>query len=95
MRIHFGRIPAITQETSTMAEITRRLGINAPGPYYVDDTCIYCDLCRTIAESVFAQDEASGSSYVAAQPVTPEQFRLAQEALDECPVGAIGDDYSG
>jgi hypothetical protein len=27
-----------------MADKTNRLSLNAPGPFYVDDTCIDCDL---------------------------------------------------
>ena len=71
-----------------MASIARRLPDNAPGDFYVDDTCIDCDTCRRIAPAVFA--EASDHSYVAVQPETEAARRRVLMALVACPTGSIG-----
>ena len=74
-----------------MADKTNKLSINAPGKYYVDDTCIDCDACRQSSES-FDRSDDIGMSYVVKQPVTPEEIANAEEALEGCPVNAIGND---
>ncbi len=72
-----------------MATINERLPQNVPGPYYVDSTCIDCDMCRTTAPEFFRRDDELGMSVVYRQPVTPEEFKLADEAM-ECPTDSIG-----
>jgi ferredoxin len=75
-----------------MAELAnRRLG-NALGRYYVDDQCIDCDLCRQTAPMNFMRDEERGYSLVFKQPETPEEEAQCREAMQNCPVEAIGDD---
>jgi|SRR5436309_1939226 len=71
-----------------MATLARRYRDNAPGDYYVDETCIDCDACRRIAPSVFA--EASDHSYVSRQPASEADRRRALMALVACPTGSIG-----
>jgi len=78
--------------TTIMADRTYRISTNAPGPYYVDDTCIDCDLCRNIAPSVFGRDDTRGTSIIARQPHTPEEQALAEEARASCPEDCIGND---
>jgi ferredoxin len=75
-----------------MADKSAKLPINAPGRFYVDNTCIDCDLCRNTAPEFFQRDDESGFSYVARQPVTPEEIALAEEALEGCPCESIGND---
>ena len=75
-----------------MADKNSRLPQNAPGPWYVDSTCIDCDLCRETAPTVFRRDEDNGNSIVFHQPETEEELKLAEEAKDGCPVEAIGSD---
>ena len=75
-----------------MAEITERKPENIPGPFYVDATCIDCDLCRESAPAFFRRDADSGQSIVYLQPATAEEIELARSALDGCPTGSIGDD---
>ena len=75
-----------------MADTADRLAQNVSGRFYVDSSCIDCDLCRTIAPTVFRRHDESGFSYVYHQPATPDEESLAQEAIDSCPVNAIGDD---
>lgn len=65
---------------------------NVPGRYYVDKTCIDCDVCRDIAPDNFTRIEAGGYSVVYKQPQTPHEESLLQEALACCPVEAIGND---
>ena len=75
-----------------MAEVANRYPGNAPGRYYVDDQCIDCDLCRQTAPMNFTRDEERGHSFVFKQPETPEEEAQCQEAMQNCPVEAIGAD---
>lgn len=71
-----------------MAKAARRHPGNAPGPWFVDDTCIDCDACRQVAPELFA--DHGGQSAVRRQPVTADQARGAARALLACPTGSIG-----
>ncbi|PTY08448.1 ferredoxin [Opitutaceae bacterium EW11] len=75
-----------------MAIPSDRVPQNVPGRLYVDSSCIDCDLCRETAPSLFARFDEGGYSYVHHQPTTPEEIALAQEAIEGCPVEAIGND---
>jgi len=63
---------------------------NVFGVYYCDDQCIDCDLCREIAPDNFKRNDDKGYSYVYKQPVTEQELELCEQALDGCPVEAIG-----
>lgn len=65
---------------------------NVPGAFYVDNTCIDCDMCREIAPSTFRRDDDLGMSVVFRQPSTGEELARAREALESCPTSTIGDD---
>lgn len=65
---------------------------NVPGAFYVDTTCIDCDVCRDIAPDNFMQQEDKGCSFVYRQPGNEQQLSLCREALAACPVEAIGSD---
>jgi ferredoxin len=78
-------------ERKVMAELSSRLEKNAEGAYYVDSSCVDCDLCRNTAPDFFRRDE-SGSSIVYRQPVRPEEIELAEEAREGCPTESIGKD---
>ena len=71
-----------------MANPAKRLPENAPGDFYVDETCIDCDACRQIAPSVF-RDHGDQSS-VFRQPGTADEARRALMALVACPTSSIG-----
>jgi glyoxylase-like metal-dependent hydrolase (beta-lactamase superfamily II)/ferredoxin len=71
-----------------MANANRAYPDNLPGSFFVDDTCIDCDLCRQIAPSVFK--EASDHSFVYHQPASPSETHKAAMALVACPTGSIG-----
>lgn len=75
-----------------MADVTQRVPENVSGPFYVDATCIDCELCRETAPAQFARQDAAGYSYVARQPAGPAEEAACQAALEECPVEAIGRD---
>lgn len=75
-----------------MADRTHKPPENVKGRFYVDSTCIDCDLCRETAPETFRRNDEEGHSYVYHQPGDPAQEAAARAALDECPVEAIGDD---
>lgn len=65
---------------------------NAPGAFYVDSSCIDCDLCRDTAPTVFRRNEELGQSIAFRQPETPEELLMATEAMQSCPTESIGND---
>lgn len=75
-----------------MADSTDKVADNVDGAWYVDTNCIDCDLCRQTAPDNFERNEDNGYSFVSKQPENEEEEELCQEALEECPVEAIGDD---
>ncbi len=75
-----------------MADPRDRVPENAAGNFYVDTQCIDCDVCRVTAPRNFQRDEEKGHSYVFRQPSTPEEQAQCEEAMDSCPVEAIGSD---
>lgn len=75
-----------------MADYESRWEENAKGAWYVDDQCIDCDLCRETAPANFKRDDDGGFSFVYKQPETPEEIELSEEAMEGCPVEAIGND---
>ncbi len=75
-----------------MATLENKYPDNIIGKFYVDDQCIDCDLCRETAPENFTRNEDGGYSYVFHQPKSPEQEALCKEAMEGCPVEAIGCD---
>jgi len=75
-----------------MADKSQKWPENVTGKFYVDNQCIDCDLCRETAPDFFTRNEDGGYSYVVAQATTEEGRNLCMEALEGCPVEAIGDD---
>jgi ferredoxin len=78
--------------TRIMADVANRYPQNVPGRFYVDDQCIDCDLCRETAPANFTRDDDGGHSYVFKQPASPDEESLCKEAMEGCPVEAIGND---
>lgn len=74
-----------------MAELEDKYKDNVAGRYFVDEQCIDCDLCREVAPTCFCRNEDEGYSFVFKQPENGEEEELCQEAMDGCPVEAIGD----
>jgi ferredoxin len=75
-----------------MADKEDKWAENVEGKFYVDEQCIDCDLCRETAPDNFTRDEDGGYSYVYKQPENEEELELCVEAMEGCPVEAIGDD---
>lgn len=75
-----------------MANKSLKLRQNVPGTFYVTEECVDCDRCREMAPEVFTRDDAIAYSVVARQPATEEERQRAVEALEQCPVEAIGMD---
>lgn len=75
-----------------MAELSDRVPENVPGHFYVDHTCIDCDLCRETAPGNFKRRDDAGYSFVYRQPADPSEEASCLAALEECPVEAIGHD---
>lgn len=75
-----------------MADNTDKVPDNVSGKFYVDTQCIDCDLCRTTAPDNFKQNPDEGYSFVYKQAENEEEIKLCQQALEECPVEAIGED---
>lgn len=65
---------------------------NVFGRYYVDVECIDCDVCRDTAPSNFTRQDDDGYSYVYKQPENEEEAEQCVEAMESCPVTAIGCD---
>lgn len=47
---------------------------------------------RETAPTIFGRHDESGFPFVQRQPGTPEEIALAEEAIQGCPVEAIGND---
>jgi len=75
-----------------MANKDDRIAENAAGKWYVDSSCIDCDVCRTTAPNNFKANEDEGYSFVQKQPDNAEELAQCEEAKGSCPVEAIGDD---
>lgn len=75
-----------------MANIADKWPENVEGKYYVDDQCIDCNLCRENCPECFKREDSGGYSYVYHQPANADEEALCKEAVESCPVNAIGDD---
>ena len=78
-----------------MADVARRVPENVAGRFYVDRTCIDCDLCRETAPGNFVRKDDEGYSFVVRQPRDAAEEAACLAALEECPVEAIGLDGGG
>lgn len=75
-----------------MADVDDKYEDNAKGKYYVDSQCIDCDVCRETAPNNFTRNDDGGYSFVTKQPENEEEEEQCAEAMEACPVEAIGDD---
>lgn len=80
------------RKAQIMAEKMNRLSANIAGKYYVDSSCIDCDMCRITAPQFFQRDDEIGLSFVYCQPKTLEDLSLAEQARQDCPTESIGSD---
>ncbi|HEX2022051.1 MAG TPA: MBL fold metallo-hydrolase [Candidatus Thermoplasmatota archaeon] len=72
-----------------VADPRRRNLLDKGGGWFVDTTCIDCDVARQLAPGLIEADER-GLSYFARPPATPEEEAMAWRALLSCPTGSIG-----
>lgn len=75
-----------------MADLENKYEDNILGGYYVDNQCIDCDLCRETAPENFKRNDDGGYSFVFFQPISEDQESQCTEAMEGCPVEAIGND---
>ncbi len=75
-----------------MADPTDKVEGSVSGKFYVDSSCIDCDVCRTTAPENFEANEDEGFSFVCKQPENDDELAQVEEAMESCPVEAIGDD---
>jgi len=75
-----------------MADKSAKWQENVSGAFYVDDQCIACDACVFEAPGFFVMNDDDGHAFVAKQPSNPAEEQKCQEALEACPVEAIGND---
>tara|TARA_Y100000593_G_C4312730_1_gene339192 strand:+ start:3262 stop:3498 length:237 start_codon:yes stop_codon:yes gene_type:complete len=75
-----------------MADKDDKFEDNVPGKFYVDKECINCSLCIDVAPNNFKESADGDHDYVYKQPENEEERDQCYEAIDHCPVDAIGDD---
>jgi len=80
-------VAAWSMSATPKASKPARLSTNAPGPLFVDSSCIDCDTCRWMAPELFGR--ASGQSFARAQPEDEASWLAAQRAAVACPTGSI------
>ena len=85
-------IEAPIPSNTPMADRDDKNEDNVGGKFYVDSQCIDCDLCRETARNNFQRSEDNGYSFVSKQPENDEETAQCVEAMEGCPVEAIGDD---
>ena len=73
-----------------MADLSNKYPENIKGAYYCDDQCIDCDLCRETAPANFKRWEEGSYSIVFKQPENETEEALCKDAMQGCPVEAIG-----
>jgi ferredoxin len=78
-----------------MANKTEKWKQNSPGKFYVDQSCISCDACVCTAPGNFSMQDEEGHAFVQKQPDSPEEEQACREAMEGCPVEAIGNDGEG
>lgn len=78
-----------------MADKEEKFEENKPGKYYVDSSCISCDACSAAAPDNFKLSDNLDHAFVFKQPASEQEEDECKEALESCPVEAIGNDGEG
>ena len=60
--------------------------------FYVDKECILCSVCSDCAPDNFRVSDDEDHDIVYKQPENEEELDRCYEAMENCPVEAIGDD---
>jgi ferredoxin len=77
------------------AKTLRRLPGNVGGRFYTTEDCDGCAYCASIAPENFDYQKATNTYFVSRQPRTTAEEEEMLEALEDCPVDAIGVDVIG
>jgi hypothetical protein len=80
-----------------MATKNLRLDANAPGPWYIDSSCLPCLRCLEEAgpdtpTPLLRLSDDESYVYFAVQPRSEAELAAAELALDVCPQEAVGKD---
>ena len=80
-----------------MADKSIKLPDQAPGLWYVDDTCTPCHVCLDEAGpasgfGLLSYNADETKVLVVKQPGTDDESAAAQRAMEICPTNAIGND---
>ncbi len=75
-----------------MADKEKKYPENVGGKFYVDRECIACDACILAAPDHFGMNEDDGHAFVKKQPAVPVEEEVCRDAMEACPVTAIGND---
>ena len=75
-----------------MADKNLKVAENVPGKYFVDENCIACNSCTSIAPDFFVMAEDDKYAFVTKQPETADDAALCQDAKASCPTDSVGDD---
>ncbi|MBX7231865.1 MAG: ferredoxin [Bdellovibrionales bacterium] len=75
-----------------MADKAKKYPENSPGKFFVDRECIACDACILAAPNHFSMHEDDGHAFVNKQPQNKIEEDACIEAMEGCPVEAIGND---
>jgi ferredoxin len=60
--------------------------------FYVDRECILCSVCSDCAPKNFRMSDEEDHDICFKQPENAEELAACYEAMENCPVEAIGDD---
>ncbi len=60
--------------------------------FYVDRECILCSVCEDAAPANFRCSDEDDHNIVYKQPEDPQELEQCIEAMENCPVDAIGND---
>lgn len=75
-----------------MADKKDKHSDNVPGRFYVDKECIFCHVCAQAAPLNFKSSDKGTHDIVYKQPDNEDEEDECLDAMDQCPVYAIGDD---
>ena len=75
-----------------MADRNDKWPDNVPGKFYVDRECILCSVCSDAAPMNFRMSDDEDHDICYKQPENDDELDQCYEALENCPVEAIGED---
>lgn len=75
-----------------MANKNEKWEDNTKGKWYTDKSCIICSLCAELAPNNFKESDGGDHDVVYKQPESSEEEQQCKDAMEQCPVEAIGND---